>query len=65
MSVTLYNTHEGAQDMGEVTAVMRKAMSDIYRWMTIVTGNWARLPGVRERVTWLIWSRLKTEKIFF
>ena len=56
MSVTLYNTHEGAQDMGEVTAVMRKAMSDIYRWMTIVTGNWARLPGVRERVTWLIRS---------
>ena len=31
MSVTLYNTHEGAQDMGEVTAVMRKAMSDDYQ----------------------------------
>ena len=31
MSVTLYNTPEGTQDMGEVNNLMRKAMSDDYQ----------------------------------
>ena len=68
MSVTLYNTPDNAQcsqDMSEVNNLIRKAMSDNYRYMVIVTGNRARLPGLKEMVILLIRSRSKTDKLFF